>query len=108
MHAQIRHRLDVGARSLGLRELKNIRYPVEVFVFESGIALTEILLDDKAAAIVAIDRLLTESSFVSWHFVLLDPAYQPLRAEPAFTAMLERARRHEADPISATATAALR
>lgn len=35
VHAQIRHRLDVGARSLGLCELKNIRYPVEVLVFDA-------------------------------------------------------------------------
>lgn len=35
VHAQIRHRLDVGARSLGLCELKNIRHSVEVLVFDA-------------------------------------------------------------------------
>ncbi len=58
----------------------------------STIAFTELALGNRPAAIAAIDRILSASSFVSAEFVAMDPGYRELHGDPAFEALLDKAR----------------
>ena len=68
----------------------------------SVIAFTELALGNRPAAIAAIDRILSEASFVSAEFVAMDPGYRELHGDPAFEAVLEKAR---GKPAAATRVA---
>lgn len=62
----------------------------------AGIAATNLALGDMPKAIAALDRQLSEPGVISWAMVAADPAYRSLRDQPAFVAMLDRARQRAA------------
>lgn len=77
------------------------RNPVTRADILAGIAFTDLLLGDKEAAIAALGRMIDEPSDISWRMVALAPAWRSLRGEPAFAAMIERARLHDAATTTA-------
>lgn len=60
-------------------------------------AATRVMLGDHGEAIALLEQLLSAPAFSASGYVALDPAFRPLHDEPAFIAMLERARMRETE-----------
>lgn len=71
----------------------------EILCSAAGIRL---VLGERAEALKLLDRALTESGWVSWHYIEADPAYRSLHGDAEFAAVLERARRRAEGALTAS------